>query len=41
MSKLLKQKIQNSELTIGSWISLAHTAIAEVMANAGFDWIVI
>ena len=41
MSKVLKQKIQNSELTIGSWISLAHPAIAEVMANAGFDWLVI
>ena len=41
MSKVLKQKIQNSELTIGSWISLAHPAIAEVMANAGFDWLVV
>jgi len=41
MSKVLKQKIQNSELTIGSWISLAHPAIAEIMANAGFDWLVV
>ena len=41
MSKLLKQKIQNSELTIGSWISLAHPAIVEIMANAGFDWLVV
>ena len=28
-------------MTIGSWISLAHPAIAEIMADAGFDWLTI
>ena len=37
----LKQKLAQHEITIGSWISLAHPGIAEIMANAGFDWLVI
>lgn len=37
----LKTKLANSELTIGSWITLGHPAIAEIMAAAGFDWLVL
>jgi 2-dehydro-3-deoxyglucarate aldolase len=37
----LKTKIKNKEVTIGSWITLGHTSIAEIMAKAGFDWLVI
>lgn len=37
----LKAKLANSELTIGSWITLGHPAIAEIMAAAGFDWLVL
>lgn len=37
----LKQKIAKNHLTIGSWITLAHPAIAEIMARAGFDWLAI
>jgi len=33
--------IIKNELTIGSWITLGHPAIAEIMANAGFDWLAI
>lgn len=38
---MLKNKLKNKELTIGSWISLGHPAIAEIFANAGFDWLVV
>src|SRR3990167_2336394 len=31
----------NNKISIGSWITLAHPAIAEIMANAGFEWLVI
>jgi len=34
----VKNKIKPS---IGSWLTLAHPAIAEIMANAGFEWLVI
>lgn len=39
--KSLKERLTNKELTIGSWITLAHPAIAEIMAKAGFDWLVV
>jgi 2-dehydro-3-deoxyglucarate aldolase len=37
----LKGKLGRNELTIGSWITLGHSAVAEIMAAAGFDWLVI
>jgi len=41
-NKLLKENLKNRQLTIGSWISLGGSvAIAEIMANSGFDWIVV
>jgi len=40
MSKL-KAALKSNQLTIGSWITLAHPAIAEIMANAGFDWLTV
>jgi len=37
----LKAELNSSQQTIGSWITLAHPAIAEIMANAGFDWLAV
>ena len=37
----LKSQLSQGELTIGSWITLGHPAIAEIMAAAGFDWLVL
>lgn len=37
----LKESLASNRLTIGSWITLAHPAIAEIMAKAGFDWLVV
>ncbi len=36
-----KAKIALGQATIGSWITLGHPAIAEIMAAAGFDWLVV
>ena len=38
---MLRAKIDSKALTLGSWISLGHPAIAEIMAKAGFDWLVV
>ncbi|MBT5399563.1 2,4-dihydroxyhept-2-ene-1,7-dioic acid aldolase [bacterium] len=38
---MLKQQLKNRELTIGSWITLGNTSIAEILANAGYDWLVV
>jgi len=37
----LKQALRSRQVTIGSWITLAHPAIAEIMAGAGFDWLAV
>jgi len=37
----LKNKLKNKQITIGSWITLAHPAIAEIMAKAAFDWLAV
>lgn len=37
----LKAKLYGKYVTIGSWITLAHPAIAEIMARAGFDWLAV
>ena len=41
MVKSLKSKLARGELTFGSWITLAHPAVAEIMSRAGFDWLTI
>ena len=38
---VLKRKLQNNELTIGSWITIGHPSIVEVLAPTGFDWLTI
>jgi len=39
--KSLKERLSDNKLTIGSWITLGNTAIAELMAKSGFDWLTI
>ncbi len=40
-NKTIKEKLANRELTIGSWLSIGHPSIPEILSNAGFDWLVI
>ncbi len=37
----LKERLRNRSATVGSWLSLGVSAIAEIMADAGFEWLVI
>ena len=37
----LEQKLKNNKLTIGSWIMMGTPMSVEVMALAGFEWLVI
>ena len=39
--KKLSHKLRDGRCSIGSWITLAHPAIAEIMAKAGFDWLTV
>jgi 2-keto-3-deoxy-L-rhamnonate aldolase RhmA len=37
----LKQKLQAGEATVGSWLMLGSPSAAEILAGAGFDWLVV
>lgn len=37
----LKQKLNEGEVCIGSWLTLANSGIAEIFCNAGYDWLVV
>ena len=41
MDKKLKDMINKGKLTFGSWVTLGHTSIPEIMAEADFDWLAI
>jgi 2-dehydro-3-deoxyglucarate aldolase len=38
---VLKEKLQNKELSIGSWLTIPHQAVIEIMSTAGFEWLTI
>ena len=40
-NQTLKEKLRNRENTIGSWITIGHQAIIDILAEAGFDWLTI
>lgn len=37
----LKQRLRRGAVTVGSWLTLGHPALAEIMAKAGFDWLTV
>lgn len=38
---LLKEKLKNRELTLGSWLTIPHQSIIEILGSAGFEWLTI
>lgn len=41
MSKSLKSKLKENQLTVGSWLTIPHQSVVEIMASANFEWLVI
>lgn len=37
----LKTKLKKKQLTIGSWLTIGHQSVAEIMSSARFDWLTI
>jgi 2-dehydro-3-deoxyglucarate aldolase len=37
----LKEKLKSNKLSIGSWLTIPHQAIIEILATAGFEWLTI
>lgn len=40
-NKTLKKSLKNKGLTVGSWITIGHPSVIEILSNAGFDWLTI
>jgi len=41
MVETLKEKLEKNKLTIGSWITIGHPTVAELMLQAPFEWLVV
>jgi len=41
MGTNLKENLRQGKLSLGTWITLGHTAIAEILVKAGFEWLVV
>lgn len=37
----LKDRLKNNQQTFGCWVTLAHPLIPEILAPAGFDWLLV
>lgn len=37
----LKQQLARREVTLGTWVTLGHTSIVEILVKVGFDWLAI
>jgi 2-dehydro-3-deoxyglucarate aldolase len=37
----IKAKLKRGEVSLGSWMSMAHVSIAEILASAGYEWVVV
>lgn len=40
-SRTLRARLRGKTPTLGSWITIGNSAVAEIMARAGFDWLVV
>lgn len=38
---LIRNKLKNNLVTLGSWIQIPNASIAEILGNSGYDWIAI
>lgn len=39
--KLIRQSLASNTLSLGSWIQIPHSSVAEIMGQAGYDWIAV
>ena len=37
----IREKLDNGSCSIGSWIQIPHSSIAEIMGQAGYDWVAV
>lgn len=37
----VKSRIRNGEITMGSWVTIGHPSVVEIMAHESFDWLTV
>lgn len=41
LKSTLKEKLSTNQLSIGSWLTIPHQSIVEILGSAGFEWLAI
>ena len=41
LARAIKDKLRRNKPSMGTWMSMAHPSIAEILAMAGYDWVVV
>lgn len=41
LARSIKERMRQGKATVGTWMSMAHPSIAEILAMAGYDWVVV
>ena len=41
LKSTLKEKLSKNQLSIGSWLTIPHQSIVEILGSAGFEWLAI
>lgn len=39
--RAIRTKMRQGKCTIGSWMQIPHGSVAEIMGNAGYDWVAV
>ena len=39
--KFIREKLQNNQVSIGTWQQIPHACISEILGQAGYDWIAV
>jgi len=39
--KIIRNKLENNQVSIGTWQQIPHASISEIMGNAGYDWVAV
>jgi 2-dehydro-3-deoxyglucarate aldolase len=37
----IRSRIRKGDITVGTWVTIGHTSIIEILCDAGFDWLTI
>ena len=39
--KMIREKLQNDQVSIGTWQQIPHASISEILGHAGYDWVAV